>query len=452
MSRIDYIKSRVPITGRGVCLLLAAALAFAASTQTVRSIVYGYDQDIDKLNRFVQSSGNGSDASTKVFREARDFINDQQWAKAEQSFSSFVATYPSDSNVDAALYYLAFALKKQNRLEEADRTLDRLIKEFAGSAWINDARAMRIEIAPRLKNKSAIEQGINEPVDELRLVALQSLFESNPDRALKIAGELLSPGSTASSMLKEGAITLLGDSEQQQAASILIELARKEPDARLRRAAIRALADVENETALEILNEVVTSSTDKELVQEAANSLADMNNPRAHAFLVNIARTSADRETRMIAINKLGDIDSEAVVEELVRLFDSEKDEEVRREIIDALADMNSPRAENKVIELARTAATFELREKAISAIGDRGGEKAVAALIELYDSEKSEEMKERILDALGDSNEKRALRKLMEVVRSSASINLKKKALSLLGDSDDPEAAKFLEEILKKN
>lgn len=448
MSRIDYIKRSAPIA----CLLLIAALAFAVSTKPVWGVVYGYDQDIDKLNRFMQSSVGGSDASTKVFREARDFINDQEWSKAEQSFSSFVAAYPSDRNVDAALYYLAFALKKQNRFQEADQTLDRLIKEFAGSAWINDARAMRIEIAPRLKNNTAIEQGINEPVDELRLVALQSLFESNPDRALKISAELLRQGSNASAMLKEGAITLLGDSEQQQAAPILIELARTEPDARLRRIAIRALGDIENENVLELLNELATRSTDKELAQEATSALAEHDSPRAQAFLINIARTSDDREMRMIAIDKLGDIDNETVVEELLKLFDSEKDEQLRGEIIDALAEMNSPRAQIKIIELARTGATFELRERAISAIGDRGGEKSVDALIQLYDAEKSEEMRDRILEALSDSGEKRALRKLMEVVRSNASIDLKKKALSLLGDSNDPEAAKFLEEILKKN
>ena len=43
------------------------------------------------------------DAGT-AFRNARDSITDGEWAKAQEMFSDYVAKYPNEKNIDAALY------------------------------------------------------------------------------------------------------------------------------------------------------------------------------------------------------------------------------------------------------------------------------------------------------------------------------------------------------------
>src|SRR5215216_5013610 len=155
-------------------ITLALAAVIAISWFNVRAEA----QEFEKLNAKVQAS-NSVDEASKAFREARDYIKDGEWAKAEQTFRSLVTKHPRHKDADAALYYLAFALKKQNRLPEADKTLEQLITEHPASSWINDARAMRIEMAPKLNNNDAINQGIKEEDEEMKLVALQSLFESS---------------------------------------------------------------------------------------------------------------------------------------------------------------------------------------------------------------------------------------------------------------------------------
>src|ERR1044072_9338346 len=189
-------------------------------------------QGVEKLHAIVQASSSADEAS-KAFREARDYIKDGEWAKAEQTFRALVTNHPQHKDADAALYYLAFALKKQNRLPEADKTLEKLIAEHPSSSWINDARALRIEMAPKLNNNDAINQGIKEEDEEMKLVALQSLFESSPERAIKIAADILKPGSRSSIMLKEGAIMLLADSESMEAGAAVLEIGRSETDSRL---------------------------------------------------------------------------------------------------------------------------------------------------------------------------------------------------------------------------
>jgi TolA-binding protein len=145
----------------------------------VITAVYGEraaGQSLEQLNRFVQSQA--PSAAATAFREARDLIKDGEWGKAEVRFNRFIAEFPKDREVAPALYWLAFSLKQQNKFPAADATLTRLIEQYPASTWVSDARAMRLEMAPRLKNSQVIEQGVSEANEEIRLAALQSLFEA----------------------------------------------------------------------------------------------------------------------------------------------------------------------------------------------------------------------------------------------------------------------------------
>jgi HEAT repeat protein len=379
-------------------------------------LAYISGQDPYRLNQFVQSQ-DSSDAAMKAFSEARNLIKDGEWAKAEQSFNRFIASHPKDKDIAAAHYWLAFALKQQNQFQEADKWLIQLIEKFPGSSWVTDARAMRVEIAPRLNNKKVIEQGVSAENEEIKVAALQSLFEAKPERAIAIAADILKSGSGASRLMKEGAIALLTDSDSKQAIPVLIEAARDETDYELRKKAVRALGIHDDESVLDPLKTLVVQSTDKEIARIAIRALAEHESPRAQALLIEIARSNADAELRATAIRGLGERKQDSVVDELLKLFASDRNETIRKKILSALSEI-----------------------------------KAVDSLIQLYDAEKDERMKEVILNALGESEQKKALRKLMDVVRREPSLRLKKKALAMIGESEDPEAMSFLEELLKKN
>jgi len=414
-------------------------------------LAYVSGQDPDRLNQGAQSQ-DSSDEAMKAFSEARNLIKDGEWAKAEQSFNRFIASYPKDKEIAAAHYWLAFALKQQNQFQEADKWLTQLMEKFPGSSWVTDAKATRVEIAPKLNNNKVINQGVSAENEEIKLAALQSLFEAKPERAITIATDILKPGSGASRLMKDGAITLLADSGSKQAIPVLIDAARSETDLGLRKKAIRALGEFEDESVLEPLKSLATQSGDKEIAHIAVRAIAEHEGPRALTLLLEIARSNAGVELRSEAIDGLGERKEDSVVDELLKLFSADKNEKIRDEIISALSDMDLPSARAAILELALSAPSIESRKKAIEALGNQEGERAVDSLIQLYDTEKDERMKEVILDALGDSEEKKALGKLMDVVRKEPSLKLKKKALAMLGRSDDPEAMKFLEELLKKN
>ncbi len=147
----------------------------------------------------------------KAFRDARELLLEENWTRATERFNDYINDYPKDANVDAALYWLAFALKKQDRFREADRALNRLITEFPTSGWADDAKALRIEIAPRLGNTELIDKEAKAlGNDEAKLVALRNLFSTNPEQAIAISANVFASGSGATRSFKESTITMLG--------------------------------------------------------------------------------------------------------------------------------------------------------------------------------------------------------------------------------------------------
>jgi HEAT repeat protein len=509
LSSINF-PSRLPklIVRSGAVLLLAAGIAGLLASPGGRGGRVSA-QDLNKLNRFLQAS-NASDAAMKVFRQGRDLIEEENWTRAAERFNDFITDYPKHKDVDAALYWLAFALKKQEKFQEADQKLERLIKEFPRSSWRDDAEAMRVEIANRVGNPGAIAQGLDKNNEELKLVALQSLFQANAERATAFVAEILKPGSTASRRLKETAVALLGQPGGSQATAMLIDIARNQTDAKLRRSAIFWLGQRNDESAFNLLKEMAAradegdaktalhalsqhnSARAREFLSELARSApslqirkdaifwlgqrggeavvdelmkiydADSNleikkqvlfalsqHSGARAKLLEVARSGADLELRSQAIHWLGQSGG-AAVEELIQIYDADTNERIRKQVIFALSQSNNARAQAKLQEIARASDSLEMRRQAIHRIGQQGGAQAVDSLIQLYDAEKNERVKEQILFALSQTGKKAALQKLMQVARSDASLELRKKALFWLGQSNDPEAAKFLEEILK--
>src|ERR1041384_3857130 len=160
-------------------LLFAVAIVFAICAPRT------YGQDIAKLDRFVQAKGNT--ASMQLFREGRDFIESQNWQKAAEKFNDFITGYPKDKDLDAALYWYGYALQKQNRTDDASKPLLRLIERFPNSSWRNDAQALLVVMG----FKGQVEQAIARDNCELKMLALQSLFQADQERAITIATESL---------------------------------------------------------------------------------------------------------------------------------------------------------------------------------------------------------------------------------------------------------------------
>ena len=498
----DLITYRPRITA-GLALLAVAAVVtvFAICTQPT------YAQDLGKLNRFVQAKGNT--ASMQIFREGRDFIEAQNWQRAAEKFNDFIKGYPKDKDLDAALYWYGYALQKQDRKEEAAAPLRVLINRFPNSSWGQEAKALLVVLG----HKADVDQALERENCEIKMLALQSLFQADQERAIGVATEALRATPAKCEGFQAAAVSLLGSRGGARAVPILLDIARNNADMKLRLTAIKRLGEQRNDQVTDELIKIYDADKTKEVRSQILRALIESRTQRGSAKVLEIARSGDDIAMRQAAIHYIGELDDAASLDELIRIYDADKTKEIRSQLIRAFAEREDVRARTKLFEIARQGETPELRIEAIRRLGDHGrvgmddliqlytsetnlqikqgllrafannndprartklfdiargtdpielrgyairqlGEKddeqTVTQLVAMYDSEQNVQVKTALLRAFGDSNQKSAIRKLMTIARNDPSVELRKTAVRYLGESKDPEALKFLEDLLK--
>jgi HEAT repeat protein len=492
------------ISGLAVLAVAMIAIVFAICTQRT----YGYDQDIVKLNRLVQTT-KANTASTQIFREGRDFIEAQNWQKAAEKFNDFIKGYPKDKDLDAALYWYGYALQKQERKEEAKVPLVRLINRFPSSSWRREADALLVVMG----FKAEVEQGLDRDNCEIKMLALQSLFQADQERAIGIASEALRSNPAQCQGFQAAAVSMLGSYGGARAVPILLDIARSNADQKLRLTAIKRLGDQHTDQVTDELIKIYDTDRTKEIRAQILRALMESRTPRGSAKVLEIARAGDDPAMRQVAIRYVGELKDSASLDELIRIYDADKTKEIRSQILRALserddararakllevarqgetpelrveairrladhgriamddlmqlytseanveikqgllrafADNDDPRARTKLFEIARGNDPIELRGYAIRQLGNKDDQETVDQLVGMYDAEQNLQVRTALLRAFGDSKQKSAVRKLMTIARNDPSIELRKAAVRYLGESKDPEALKFLEDLLK--
>jgi HEAT repeat protein len=428
-------------------LLAAVALALAFASAPVRAGA----QAREMLNRLVQT-GNDNDPAMRALDQARTMIDEGKWAQAASTFDKFLAKYPTDKNVDAALYWLAYAYSKQGNLQASEATLGRLLQAYPRSTWADDAKALRYEVLAKI-NPGAVADVPDEGDVDLKIIALKALCENDKASCSARVGDVLRSGVT-SPRLKEAAIILLGRYGGTEAVPSLIQLSRSESDPKLRMRAIRALGSTNDERALEVLREIAMSPNyeDESPTDSAVHALVEHESPRAVPIIGDVAINGKNLRARthiieLVSSRRHGD----DVVDQLFRIYDAVPELQVKKYVLAGLGNRKDPRAMVKLSEVARSAGDLQLRAQAIRTIANRGEGPTLDLLLPLYDAERDNDLKNGLLEAFGQYQDQRAYLKLEQVVRNSAEpIERRKTAIQMLSRSKDPQVITFLENMLK--
>ena len=433
-------------TGR---LAKAFALAFAAALALAAAPAGASAQAREMLNRLVQSQGQ-NDPAARALTQGRGFIDDGKWELAVSTLDRFVREHSSDKNVDAALYWLAYAHSKQGNLPAAAASVDRLLQNYPRSNWADDAKALRLEVRAKIDPNSVRDVDENGG-DDLKIIALKALCENDKATCSARCNEVLRSNSSA--RVKEAAIIFIGRYGGTEAVPTLVQMARSEPNEKLRMRAIRALGNTNDDRALDVLREIAMSATyaDESPTDSAIHALSEHDSPRAVTILSEVAARGQNLRARTHSIELLSRRRGENVVDELLRLYDAVPEVEVKQYILAGLGNRRDPRALNKLVEVARSAGEVKLRAQAIRAIPNRGETEDLNLLLPLYDSERDEKLKDSLLQAIGHYQTERAYQKLEQVVRNASEpIERRKTAINILSRSKDPGVLRFLAEMLK--
>jgi HEAT repeat protein len=455
--------SRKP-TYKSLLIMLSAVLAISAmAPSVVAQQRRNFQSQSSSQSPTSRTAASQSDAAATVFRSARDLITDGQWARAQEKFNEYVSSYPNEKNLDAALYWKAYAENKLGRFDDCRKTLLRLLEKFSDSSWRDDARVLLVQVpgasavayepyvttvqpirGTTLIAPAAVMAGADQAVVyaqgvqgaqvavapqpgqaigigttsawsvdefggptndddpcEFKIVVLQALFQTDLQRGIMAATEWLKPGSAQTVRCKSAALTLLGRHGGNSVTPVILGVARSEPDLKLRARAISTLGASNDDSVVDALRDFALNSQENDIVEASLYALSKHTGDRAIGVLSDIAVSGKTINQRKLAISSISTRPGEPAVDALFRIYDADQTIEIRRAVVAGFANRKSERAGNKLLEIARSSDNIELRKAAISAISRRGGDKAVDFLLSLYDNEKNEELKDQILNSL---------------------------------------------------
>ena len=256
------------------------------------------------------------------YDQARQLIDSGRYERALEALDR-VAAAPNSTRADAALYWKAYAQWKLDQRADALATLADMRKRFPQSRWAKDAQALDVEIRQRSGDQVSPDGQASE---ELKLLALRGLMNSDPERAIPMVEQILAGPSTV--RVKENALFVLSQSRSQRGRDIIAGAAKGSlnPDLQLR--AIRYLGAIGGAENRQVLDEAYRSTTDLAVKRAIIRSFGAAGDRQR---LLGLAKSESAPELRGEAVRSLGAMNATA---ELDELYQTETSAEVKNQII----------------------------------------------------------------------------------------------------------------------
>jgi hypothetical protein len=366
------------------------------------------------------------------YDEGTEALDESQWDEAVRAFDQVCRL--GGARCDGALYWKAYALHKRGRKAEAQAAIAEVRKSYPSSRWLSEAKALELEIQQAAGRAPSPEQ---EDDEELKLLALDSLMNSNAERALPLLEEFLKSGN--SPRLKDRALFVLSQSDSPRARDVLLGIARGATNPDLQLKAVRYLGMSGDAASLKALEQVYAATTEVP-VKRAILQAYVMADDRAR--VLDAARGEKSVELRREAVNSLGALEG---VAELQQLYGSETAPELREEILNAFVAAD---AEGALLEVAQREKDARLRATAVRNLGALDSDASGSGLVALYGSEKDATVRRAVLEAFVAQDNCTALVKLGRAEKEPA---MRRAIVEHLSALECKEATDFLLEILKK-
>jgi len=274
---------------------------------------------------------------------------------------------------DGALYWKAYALNRLGRSNDALAAIATLRRDYAGSHWLGDAQVLEAEVK---QNAGHPVSPADETNEDIKLMALNSLMNADPDRAMPLLENLLK--STSSIRLKERALFVLTQSKSPKAEQILTDYAKGagNPDLQLR--AIRYIGQSRSPESQQRLVTIYNSTTDATVKKEIIQALMASG---ANDKLLELGRSEKDPNLKNTIIQNLS-VTRGTSAETLVSLYTAESDQRTKRTIIDGLHSRNDAKP---LIEIARKESDPTMKKYIVEHLSTmRGNKDATDYMMEL--------------------------------------------------------------------
>ncbi|MGC2697807.1 MAG: HEAT repeat domain-containing protein [Candidatus Angelobacter sp.] len=390
---------------------------------------YAAAQDVPSASLFEQQTAEKANAhEDELYNTAKDALDNGEYDNAIKQFDEVIRIH--GRKADGALYWKAYALNKAGNKAQALTTIGDLRKSYPRSSWLRDAAALEQEMRGAVNPE-------NIPDEELKLLALQSLMNSDPDKAVPLLEKIIM--GNYSPKLKDRALFVLSQSGSEKAQQILMGLAKANNQPDLQKRAIRYIGMNGNSRNRAVLKEIYNSATDinvKKSIFQAWLMCGCKDDVAA------LAKTEKNPELRKEAIRYLGMMGGR---EELLEFYKTSPDVETREAAVGAMLLCGCA---HELAEIVQTEKDPAVLDKAINTLGLVGGEESLAALTNLYNSQASVPAKKKVINALFLHG---AGKEMVALARKETNPELKRELIQKMSLMSSPEITDYMMEILNK-
>ena len=448
-----------------------------------------------------------ADSADSLWRQGRNAISDENWRLAQRLFSRIHDDYPKSAYAADSYYWEAFALSRRggtDNIRDAVSLLTRQQERFANASSVKngDSKSLLVRLQGTLarngdaaaaaditaraggvggsggsggsgasgssggsgsnsaragsrgsRRSSDTPPGCKSEDDDDRVEALNALLQMGSDDALPILKKVLARRDECSEVLRRKAVFLVSQKRGDEAADILVETAKNDPDKETREQAVFWLSQVNSEKAVPLLEQILKTSTDNDMQDKALFSLSQKPAESAQQVLRDYAaREDIPEHLREQAIFWLGQRRSDTNAKFLRDLFAKTGNMAAKDKIIFSISQTHSEGNDQWLLDQAvNTKNSMELRKQALFWAGQTGSVD-LAKLGALYDKATETEFKNQVIFVLSQrSKSPEAVDKLIDIAKNEKDRELRKQAIFWLGQSHDPRALKALQELINR-
>jgi HEAT repeat protein len=441
-----------------------------------------------------------ADSADSLWRQGRNAISDENWRLAQRLFSRIHDDYPKSAYAADSYYWEAFALSRRggtDNVRDAVSLLTRQQERFASASSVkngdsksllvrlqgtlarNGDAAAAAEITARAggvgssystdgggergsargsgragrRSSDDTPPGCKSEDDDDRVEALNALLQMGSDDALPILKKVLARRDACSEVLRRKAVFLVSQKRGDEAADILMETAKSDPDKETREQAVFWLSQVNSEKAVPLLEQILKTSTDEAMQDKALFALSQKSGDNAQQALRDYAgREDISQHLREQAIFWLGQRHSDNNAKFLRDLFAKTSNSATKDKILFSISQTRNDGNDQWLLDQAvNTKNSMELRKQALFWAGQTGSVD-LAKLGSLYDKASEEEFKKQVIFVLSQrSKSPEAVDKLIDIAKNETNRSLRKDAIFWLGQSHDPRALKALQELINR-
>ncbi len=309
---------------------------------------------------FRRISGMNDDS---LYSNGQRALDNRQWDQAVEYFSQVASR--NGARADGALYWKAYALGRLGKRDDGLAAIAELRKSYASSRWLDDAKALELELR-QASGQTVSPESEND--EELKLMAINGLMQSDPERAFPLLEKQLK--GSASPRVKRNALFVLAQSNSPKAQTMIEQIARGGANPDLQVKAITYMTERRRTGNAQILSEIYASTSDTQVKRAILQAYARQSRQGPPA--AGRMKSEKSPELREFAISYLGETQGNP---ELWQLYQSETTSEGKIQLLRYMHSNSNP---DKLLEVLKTEKDPKVRYAAMQALASRRSRGAV--------------------------------------------------------------------------